>query len=80
MAETFFTASQVAERLKVSSVTVRVWCKRGIFPRATLKETEFGSGWLIPEGDLQHFEPPKMGRPRKPQSGTTTKSSKKGRK
>jgi hypothetical protein len=29
-------------------------------------ETEIGSGWLIPESDLNNFEPPKMGRPPKP--------------
>jgi Helix-turn-helix domain len=66
MSEKFLTASQVAKHLKVSSVTVRVWCNRGLFPHAELKETPFGSGWLIPENDLKTFEPPKMGRPPKP--------------
>jgi hypothetical protein len=65
MTEKLLTASQAAAKLKVSSVTVRVWCNRGLFPRAELKETEFGSGWLIPEGDLKNFTPPKMGRPPK---------------
>ncbi|MBC7933535.1 MAG: helix-turn-helix domain-containing protein [Rubrivivax sp.] len=78
MSELLLTAAQAAARLGVSGVTVRVWCKRGIFPRAILKETEFGSGWLIPENDLKDFEPPKMGRPRKPQdeTGKTGKKSK----
>jgi Helix-turn-helix domain len=65
MSEKLLTASQAAKHLKVSSVTVRVWCKRGLFPHAELKETPFGSGWLIPENEVKNFEPPKMGRPPK---------------
>jgi len=77
MAEASLTAAQVAERLGVSSVTVRVWCKRGLFPRAELKETFLGVGWLIPEGDLENFDPPKMGRPPKAKAEADLKASRK---
>jgi excisionase family DNA binding protein len=74
MSGKLLTASQAAKYLKVSSVTVRVWCKRGLFPHAELKETPFGSGWLIPESDVENFEPPKMGRPPKAKADTTKES------
>jgi excisionase family DNA binding protein len=77
MSETLITAAQAAARLGVSSVTVRVWCKRGLFPNAELKQTAFGSGWLIPESDLKDFQPPKMGRPLKAKTSTASKASKK---
>lgn len=78
MSKQLLTAAQVASKLGVSSVTVRVWCKRGLFPNATLKETEFGSGWLIPESDLVDFQSPKMGRPSKAKAEASKASKKRG--
>ena len=60
------TPLEVAERLQVSAITVRVWCRRGLFPNAKVTETPRGPFWEIPESDLENFEPPKMGRPPKP--------------
>jgi hypothetical protein len=45
-------------------------------------ETPQGGYWLIPESDLDNFEPPKMGRPSNKAGGVdgkvTLKASKKG--
>lgn len=65
MSKSGLTASQVAARLGVSGATVRAWCKRGIFQHAELTETVVGPVWIIPENDLENFDPPKMGRPSK---------------
>ena len=62
------TTSQAAERLGVGKSTVNLWCRRGFFPNARSEETPRGPVWLIPESDLEGFEPPKMGRPRKPET------------
>lgn len=78
MSKSLLTAAQVAAKLGVSSVTVRVWCRRGLFPHAELKETEFGSGWLIPNSDLEGFESPKMGRPSKPRDEASKARKKRG--
>lgn len=45
---------------------VRLWCQQGRFKNARQLDTPRGAVWLIPESDLDGFEPPKMGRPRKP--------------
>ena len=60
------TTAEVAQRLGVAQVTVNVWCIQNRFPNASREETPRGPVWLIPENDLKGFEPPKMGRPRKP--------------
>lgn len=72
------TTSDVAERLGVSPITVRVWCRRGLFPHAYEQVTHLarGSYWLIPESDLKDFQPPKMGRPHKAKSSEKLKASK----
>jgi hypothetical protein len=58
------TTSEVATRLNVSPITVRLWCRRGLLPNAYELDTPRGSVWMIPEGDLNGFEPPKKtGRP-----------------
>lgn len=66
MSKSVLTSSQAAERLGVAHSTVRAWCNKGLFPRATYHETPAGSYWLIPESDLKGFTPPKTGRPPKP--------------
>ena len=63
MAKAELTTTQVAERLKVAAVTVRMWCAQGKFKNARLVEHPRGDYWVIPESDLKDFEPPKMGRP-----------------
>ena len=61
------TTKQVAERYRVLDATVRLWRRRGLFPNAYEMETPRGAVWMIPEGDLMGFEPPKKtGRPPKP--------------
>jgi excisionase family DNA binding protein len=60
------TTSKAAERLGVGKSTVNLWCRQGLFPHARSVDTPRGAVWLIPESDLVGFEPPKMGRPRKP--------------
>lgn len=62
------TTSQIAKRLNVSPITVRLWCRQGKFPKAYEDETPRGMVWLIPESDLENFEPPKTGRPLKAKS------------
>jgi hypothetical protein len=69
------TTAQVAERFGVAQVTVNVWCMRGKFPHAVREETPRGPVWKIPEGDLENFEPPKMGRPPKAKTEETVKKS-----
>lgn len=59
------TTSKAAERLKVSQPTVKLWCRQGKFPNAELVETPRGPVWMIPNADLENFEPPRMGRPPK---------------
>lgn len=74
------TTAQVAERLGVSAVTARLWCRRGLFPNAYEQQTPRGAVWMIPESDLKGFESPKKtGRPRKTQiKKTAQQASKKG--
>jgi hypothetical protein len=61
MAEKTHTAKQVAARFGVAASTVRGWLMRGLLPDATLKQTEVGSYWSIPESALKNFVPPKPG-------------------
>jgi predicted site-specific integrase-resolvase len=63
MSEKFLKASEVANRYNVSSVSVRSWIKKGLFPNAKFEETIAGSIWLIPESDLKDFVQPEQGRP-----------------
>lgn len=60
------TTKQVAERYGVSPITVRLWCRRGLFPHAYEQATPRGAVWMIPERDLGKFVmPKKTGRPPK---------------
>jgi len=56
----------VADRYDLQPITVRKWCLRGLFPNAQ----KIGRDWVIPESDLETFEPPAAGypkgRPRRP--------------
>ena len=59
------TTAQVAERLDVSHPTVKLWCRQGKFPHASLEEETRGPVWRIPESDLETFVKPIAGRPPK---------------
>lgn len=60
------TTREVSERFGVLDATVRLWRRRGFFPNAYEMETPRGPVWMIPEGDLEGFAPPKKtGRPKK---------------
>jgi len=60
------TTTEVAKRFDVTGAAVRLWCQRGLFPGARSVPTPRGPVWMIPEGDLDGFKPPKpTGRPRK---------------
>ena len=59
------STSQVAARLNVSAITVRLWCRRGLFKNAREVETPRGPVWMIPVGDVEGFTSPKIGRPPK---------------
>lgn len=63
MSEKYLKASEVAKKLGVKHVTVRAWLTKNLFPNAKLEETILGKVWLIPENDLESFQPPKTGRP-----------------
>ena len=65
------TSAEVAERFGVLPRTARLWCTRGLFPHARTENTPRGPVWLIPEGDLKTFQPPKRsGRPPKTKAET----------
>ena len=59
------STSEVAGRLGVSAITVRLWCRRGLFRNAREMPTPRGPVWVIPDTDLENFKAPKLGRPRK---------------
>jgi len=74
------STTQVAERMSVTRQQVGVWCRRGLFPNAREMHTPRGAVWMIPEGDLRGFEPPKKtGRPPKAKPGQSN-GKKKGKK
>lgn len=56
---------------------MRLWCQQGRFPNAYTRDESRGPVWVIPEGDLKGFEPPKMGRPRK-EAATPAKKGRRG--
>lgn len=68
MSEKYLKASEVAEKYEVNSYTVKGWIRNGLLPNAKLEETIAGSVWLIPESDLEGFQKPEMGRPKKKKS------------
>ena len=58
------TTKQVAEKYGVKQITVRVWCEKGTFKNAYKETSPRGDYWLIPESDLEGFEPQlRRGRP-----------------
>jgi hypothetical protein len=61
MSDKILTAKQIAERYAVAASTARAWCLNGTLPGASLKETELGSFWIVPESALTGFVPPKPG-------------------
>jgi hypothetical protein len=66
--------------MNVSVHSVRFWIKRGLLPNAYEMEESRGNVWMIPEGDLRGFEPPKKtGRPPKPKPGQSN-GKKRGKK
>jgi hypothetical protein len=72
------TSAQVAERYGVLPRTARLWCTRGLFPNARTESTLRGPVWLIPEGDLKDFAPPKRpGRPPKSKDEAEKSAAKK---
>lgn len=62
------STSEVAGRLGVSAITVRLWCRRRLFKNACELPTPRGPVWVIPITDLEGFEAPKLGRPKKKSS------------
>lgn len=75
------TTADVAERLGVSAITARWWCRRGLFPNAREQQTPRGPVWVIPEADLEGFAPPKRtGRPPKPKAEAAESKEKGARK
>lgn len=61
MAKKTLNARQLAERYGVAPSTARAWFLAGLLPGAYLKETELGSFWVVPEGKLVGFVPPRRG-------------------
>lgn len=59
------STSEVAGRLGVSAITVRLWCRRRLFKNARELPTPRGPVWVIPITDLEGFKAPKLGRPKK---------------
>lgn len=59
--------SQIAKRYKVKTVTVRAWLNQGKFPNAIREQNEFFHHpvWRVPESDLDNFQIPVRGRPKK---------------
>lgn len=58
------TAKAVAQRYGKSARTVRKWAEDGLFKTAKLESTPFGDVWMIPESDLDGFQPPARGNPK----------------
>ena len=62
--EELLTTADVARRYGVSLTTAEKWCRRGYLDCVAL-----GNGrnkrWIIPAVELDDFERPKNGRPRK---------------
>lgn len=59
------STSEVASRLGVSAITVRLWCRRRLFKNARELQTPRGPVWVIPITDVEGFKAPKLGRPKK---------------
>lgn len=59
--ENLLNATQAADIVGVSKMTMAEWCARGYVPRAQ----KVGKTWIIPESSLHLIERPEMGRPPK---------------
>ena len=62
------TTQQVANELGAAYSTVMHWLRQGMFPGAQQVEESRGPVWYIPAADVENFERPQQGRPRKPES------------
>lgn len=60
------TVSEIASRYSVEKRIVLGWIQRGLLPNARKEQSPFGvEFWLVPETDLEGFEPQKRrGRPK----------------
>ena len=59
--------------INVSYPTIAQWVREGRFAGAVRDETERGPVWRIPLESVKRFELPKMGRPPKPETETTSR-------
>ena len=59
------TVSEVAQRLGESERNIRNWATQKVFPGAQRVDSPRGPYWEIPESDLDSFEKPARGRPKK---------------
>lgn len=66
--ENMLTTAEVMRQLNAPYQTVVSWIKKGLFPGARLEESPRGPVWYIPSSDVDKFERPPMGRPRKPKA------------
>lgn len=65
MLTTTEAAALLAERgIMVKVDTIKHWCQQGKFPNARRIGGPRRGTWLIPQGDLEAFIPPTMGRPK----------------
>jgi len=65
MLTTTEAAALLSERgIVVKTDTIKHWCQQGRFPNARRIGSERRGSWLIPQGDLDAFMPPTMGRPK----------------
>ena len=76
MGENELSTADVAQRLGVSAITARLWCRRGLFPNAREEKTARGPVWVIPAGDLEGFTPPKPTTAEKPSRRSRKKAAK----
>ncbi len=61
--------------IEVSYPTIAQWVREGRFSGAVRDETERGPVWRIPLESVKSFEPPKMGRPSKPDTERAIRKS-----
>jgi hypothetical protein len=63
----YLTTADIAARYGRDYRTATRWCQRGLFPNLIKgRKTSTGPNYLIPESDLEHFTPPRRGRPAAP--------------
>jgi hypothetical protein len=76
------TVSEIASRYSVEKRIVLGWIQRGILPNARKEQSPFGvEFWLVPETDLEGFEPQKRrGRPKATNPSKATLAKRRQRK